>query len=138
MGTPMSPSRATPITPGQIGKIQELLAATLRKSNGLKSHWVQRVLEARGQVLVNRFLHELEGECFSTEMKERLPGPVPKSLPNFPDAWRESPTYICRHCGTSAWVHWQDPTFVGCSKCGYCTGVVEVHFRLSDENGSSE
>lgn len=137
MGTPVSPSKDTTITPGQIDKIQELLAASLRKSKGLKSHWVQHVLETRGQFLINMFLHELEGWCFAAEIEEHFPGPVPKSLPNFPASWRESSKYFCRHCGASAWVHWQDPNFVGCAKCGYCTGAVAVHFRLADEDGAS-
>lgn len=39
------------ITPGQIGKIQELLAAGLRKS-GLPNESVQRVIETQGDALV--------------------------------------------------------------------------------------
>lgn len=40
------------ITPGQIGKIQELLAADLRKSEGLPSEFVQQIIETQGDSLV--------------------------------------------------------------------------------------
>ncbi|MDO8471233.1 MAG: hypothetical protein Q7S49_01350 [bacterium] len=46
----MTPSENT-ITPGQIGKIQEILGAALRKS-GLQSEPVQQVIETKGDSLV--------------------------------------------------------------------------------------
>ena len=53
---PMTPSiEITPITPGQIGKINENLAAALRKS-GLQSALVQVVLETQGDALTQELL----------------------------------------------------------------------------------
>ena len=49
MGKTMSPSVS--ITPGQIGKIQEILGAALRKS-GLQSEPTQQVVEHQGDALV--------------------------------------------------------------------------------------
>ena len=47
----VSPSATNSITPGQIGKIQELLGAALRKS-GLQSEPTQLVIEQQGDALV--------------------------------------------------------------------------------------
>lgn len=50
-----SPSGVSPITPGQIGKIQELLAARLRKS-GLPRDPTQQVIETQGDAIADEML----------------------------------------------------------------------------------
>ncbi|MCX6787897.1 MAG: hypothetical protein NT108_01890, partial [Candidatus Kaiserbacteria bacterium] len=54
MGKTMSPS-VNSITPGQIGKIQEILGAALRKS-GLQSEPTQQVVEHQGDALVSEMV----------------------------------------------------------------------------------
>ncbi len=51
MAKSMIPSDKSPITAGQIGKIQEMIGAGLRKAN-LPSDTVQKILETQGDVLV--------------------------------------------------------------------------------------
>ncbi len=55
MAQAVTPSETNTITPGQIGKAQELLGAALRKS-GLQSEPAQSVLETQGDSLVEEWL----------------------------------------------------------------------------------
>jgi hypothetical protein len=52
MAKTMSPSDVTPISVGQIAKIQELIGAGLRKSN-LPSTAIQQLIETKGDLLVD-------------------------------------------------------------------------------------
>ena len=55
MAKAVTPSESTSITAGQIGKVQELLGAALRKS-GLLSNPTQQVLEHQGDELAREFV----------------------------------------------------------------------------------
>ena len=55
MAKAVTPSESTSITAGQIGKVQELLGAALRKS-GLPSSPTQQVLEHQGDELAREFV----------------------------------------------------------------------------------
>ena len=57
--TAITPSEEKPITEGEIGKINELVAAKLRKSN-LPSGLVQEILKTRGGELADNFVKDLQ------------------------------------------------------------------------------
>jgi hypothetical protein len=55
MAHAVSPSATNPVTAGQIGKLQDLLGAALRKS-GLQSEPTQQVLESQGAALAEELV----------------------------------------------------------------------------------